>query len=86
MTYAEIRVAAANNVFTVDFSIFNIYFSGQFKYSGQNLGIRETSKRAINRKEMTEHFMALINIWIAEGSLFCNQTFIDSFRPHPNPE
>lgn len=57
----------------------------KFGYSGQNLGIRTISQRATSRKEIFKHFQVLINLWIDEGNLYCNQDYIDSFRPHPNP-
>lgn len=56
----------------------------EFKYSGQNLGIREVQTRAKDRRILMNHFIELIKKWALEGDLYCNQTFIDYFKPHPN--
>lgn len=55
-------------------------------YSGQNLAIRDISQKAASRKEMMSHFVALMKLWIDEGDVCCNQSFVDTFRPHPNPK
>jgi len=62
-----------------------IQFLDEFPYSGQNLGIREVSAKAHNRTELMEQFMVLLRIWEEEGDLYCNQSFIEAFRPHPHP-
>ena len=55
----------------------------KYLYSGQNLGIREVSIAAKSRSEIMKNYQDLINIWISEGDLYCDQSFIEAFRLHP---
>ncbi|CRL03994.1 CLUMA_CG017112, isoform B [Clunio marinus] len=71
------------NVLKCEFSHDRCRNTKRYKYSGQNLGIRQTSNRAANRTELMNHFSDLIRLWIEENK-YCNQSFIDFFEPHPN--